>query len=110
MNRKWVAGLVVVAMVALWLQSWNGQVGIRNRLVDNCKRGQLDRRANANGWQTARLARLATAKQETGPKRAADLVAAARYRRIVATLNARITTRNREYRCDKAFPNPGPFG
>lgn len=95
--------IICIAIVAVWgytvWQSFEGRVLIVNSQRAACRRGKLDRAANAAGWRTAEAARLATGTPT-------DLIAAGKYGAIAEGLEQRSRVD-----CAAAFPGPSllPF-
>lgn len=83
-----VLGLTIV----VFAQGYLGRDALRESQLAGCKRGQLDRSANAKGWRAAEKARRASGT--TVDLRTADL-----YDRIATGLEARSRVD-----CSSAFP------
>lgn len=85
-----IVAVVVVLVVAIWDQSYNGRRDLVASQRAGCTRGMLDRHVNAEGWYSAYLARiaLANATPEAGLARE-DRKIAHVYLTSAASLNSR---------------------
>lgn len=85
----------VVAMVAsVWVTSFQGRHNLVVSQREGCKRGKLDRTANARGWREAEHARRAAGENDVADE----------YARIATGLERRA-----RINCEEQFPDPGPF-
>jgi hypothetical protein len=99
--------IVVVALsVAVWYTGYSGRVTMVENQREGCKRGKLDRAANARAWRAAEGARLNTAGNPEEP--ASVRRSAADTARIYATVAASLEARARIV-CRDAFPDPPPL-
>lgn len=90
-GEVFVPMVIVMALIYVLAQSYEGRVELRDSQLHGCERGRLDRAANARGWRTAEHARY----------RDGDFDVASTYASIARGLEVRAAID-----CETAFPSP----
>lgn len=121
LGRLIVIGMIVQLMVIgyIFYANYEGRVDLVQAQRRGCRRGKLDRIANADGWRAAENARVSTAAKtlhlfpdevmvivRRKPRRGEipDIKAARRFNRIADGLEKRA-----HIDCRKQFPDPEVF-
>lgn len=89
-----IIGMIVQLFIIgyIFYQSYAGRADVVTAQRKGCKRGKLDRNANAEGWRQAEAARRASGQFKV----------ANTYARIASGLEARS-----RIECDKVYPSAG---
>lgn len=105
-SRFWGALGLLLLIGAVFAQSYEGRVAIRDAQVRGCERGKLDRRANARGWRTAERARRQTAENpNVDPRERRDASHAATTYQVISL---ELSRRSRIV-CRAVYPRPSPL-
>lgn len=98
--------VLVLMVVAVFLQSYEGRRDLVATQRNGCIRGKLDRGDNAQGWREAQRARKVTANDMhvAAAERTSARQAANTYGRIAHGLEVRS-----RIKCSSVFPAPSPW-